>query len=128
LPSGVAVHVKEQTIKGDLRISTRLTAGNLEKMSFDAAGTQLRIDNGSLESEGTAHDDSWWGQIDIERGRMTWKRPLKLDAEISLRLRDSGLLVHLFVKQTKEKPWIRWSLTAASTRSRPITRSARTTS
>ncbi|EXI79773.1 MAG: hypothetical protein AW10_02258 [Candidatus Accumulibacter appositus] len=109
--SGVAVHVKEQTIKGDLRISTRLTAGNLEKMSFDAAGTQLRIDNGSLESEGIAHDDSWWGQIDIERGRMTWKRPLKLDAEISLRLRDSGLLVHLFVKQTKEKPWLNDLLT-----------------
>ncbi len=112
--SGVAVRVKEQTIKGDLRISTRLTAGNLEEMSFDAAGTQLRIDNGSLESEGTAHDhsyDSWWGQIDIERGRMTWKRPLKLDAKIGLRLRDSGLLVHLFVKQTKEKPWLNDLLT-----------------
>ncbi|MEF8734094.1 MAG: hypothetical protein V5B40_19915 [Candidatus Accumulibacter meliphilus] len=108
---GVAVHVREQTIKGDLHISTRLTAGNLEKMSFDAAGTQLRIANGSLESEGTAHDNSWWGQIDIERGRMTWKRPLKLDAEISLRLRDSGLLVHLFVKQTKEKPWLNDLLT-----------------
>ncbi|NMQ28008.1 hypothetical protein E4Q23_09705 [Candidatus Accumulibacter phosphatis] len=108
---GVEVHVKEQTIKGDLRISTRLSAGNLEKMSFDAAGTQLRIDNGSLESEGAAQDKLWWGQIDIERGRMTWKRPLKLDAEISLRLRDSGLLVHLFVKQTKEKPWLNDLLT-----------------
>ncbi len=45
---GVEVHVKEQTIKGDLRISTRLSDGNLEKMSFDASGTQLRIDNASL--------------------------------------------------------------------------------
>jgi translocation and assembly module TamB len=109
--SGVEVHVKEQTIKGDLRISTRLSEGNLEKMSFDAAGTQLRIDNGSLESEGSAHDNLWWGQIDIDRGRMTWKRPLKLDAQISLRLRDSGLLVHLFVKQTKEQQWLNELLT-----------------
>ncbi len=109
--SGVEVHVKEQTIKGDLRISTRLSEGNLEKMSFDAAGTQLRIDNGSLESEGSAHDNLWWGQIDIDRGRMIWKRPLKLDAQISLRLRDSGLLVHLFVKQTKEQQWLNELLT-----------------
>ncbi|MCB1968185.1 MAG: hypothetical protein KDI64_19670, partial [Candidatus Accumulibacter sp.] len=78
--SGVEVHVKEQTVKGDLRISTRLTEGNLETMSFSASGTQLRIDNGSLASGGKAHDDSWWGQIDIDRGRMTWKRPLQLDA------------------------------------------------
>lgn len=109
--SGVEVHVKEQTIKGDLRISTRLTEGNLEKMTFDAAGTQLRIDNGSLESEGSARDDSWWGQIDIDRGRMTWKQPLKLNADVRLRLRDSGLLVHLFVKQTKEQQWLNELLT-----------------
>ena len=42
---------------------------------------------------------------------MTWRRPLQLDAAISLRLRDSGLLVHLFVKQTKEQQWLNELLT-----------------
>ena len=80
-------------------------------MTFDASGTQLRIDNGSLESEGAVRDSAWWGQIDIDRGLITWKRPLALDAQISLRLRDSGLLVHLFVEQTKERQWLNNLLT-----------------
>lgn len=107
----VEVHVRDQTIKGDLRISTRLTDGNLEEMTFDASGTQLRIDNGSLYSENVTRDEQWWGQIDVNHGRMIWKRPLQLDAAINLQLRDSGLLVHLFVKQTQERQWLNDLLT-----------------
>ena len=111
LAKGVEVHVRDQTIKGDLRISTRLTNGNLEAMTFDASGTQLRIDNGSLESGSVTRDEQWWGQINVTHGRMTWKRPLHLDATINLQLRDSGLLVHLFVKQAQGRQWLNDLLT-----------------
>jgi hypothetical protein len=95
-------------LKGKLRISTRLREGNLEDMTFDVSGSQLRIEDGHLETPwgGGVRDQWWWGQIDLEKGRMTWKRPLDLDAEIALKLRDSGLLVHLFVKQTQERKWL----------------------
>jgi len=111
LAKGVEVHVRDQTIKGDLRISTRLTNGNLEAMTFDASGTQLRIDNGSLEIGDVTQDEQWWGQINVTHGRMTWKRPLHLDGTINMQLRDSGLLVHLFVKQSQGRQWLNDLLT-----------------
>ncbi|WP_291995692.1 hypothetical protein [Candidatus Accumulibacter sp. ACC003] len=49
---------------------------------------------------------------------MIWKQPLDLDAEIRLRLRDSGLLVHLFVEQSKEQQWLNKLLTIRDVRGR----------
>ncbi len=106
---GVEVNVKDQIIKGDLRINTRLADGNLEKMVFDASGTRLRIENGSLLSKNGTEAEEWWGQLDIKHGQMTWKRPLLLNATLNLHLRDSGLLVHMFAKQKKK--WLNDLLT-----------------
>lgn len=109
LAEGVEVNVRDQTIRGDLRINTRLADGNLEKMIFDASGTRLRIENGSLITTSGTQAKEWWAQLDIKHGRMTWKRPLLLNAALNLHLRDSGLLVHLFAKQKKQ--WLNDLLT-----------------
>lgn len=106
---GVEVNFRGQAIRGDLRINTRLADGNLEKMIFDASGTRLRIENGSLVSKNGTQAEEWWGQLDIKQGHMTWKRPLLLNAALNLQLRDSGLLVHLFAKQKKQ--WLNDLLT-----------------
>ncbi|TKB10398.1 hypothetical protein [Desulforhopalus sp. IMCC35007] len=102
MAEGVEVNVKGQVIRGDLHIYTHLADGNLEKMIFDASGTTLRIENGSLLSQNGTQAEDWWGQLDIKRGHMTWKRPLLLNAALNLQLSDSGLLVHLFVKEKKK--------------------------
>lgn len=106
---GVEVKVRDQTIRGDLLISTRLTDGNLDEMIFDASGTRVRIENGSLLGESDTQAKDWWGQLDVSHGQMTWKRPLLLNAVLNLQLRDSGLLVHLFAKQKKQ--WLNNLLT-----------------
>ena len=96
---GVEVRFQDQRLKGDLLIYTRLRDGDLDAMTFDASGTRVRLDKGSLlTGKGTAGQE-WWGQIDLEEGRMTWKQPLELDARVGLQLRDSGLLVNLFVRK-----------------------------
>lgn len=109
LADGVEVNVRDQTIRGDLRINTRLADGNLGKMIFDVSGTRLRIENGSLLSKKGTQAEDWWGQLDIKHGRMTWKRPLLLNAALNLYLSDSGLLVHLFAKQKRQ--WVNDLLT-----------------
>ena len=103
LAEGVEVNIKDQTIRGDLRINTHLADGNLEKMIFDVSGTRLRIENGYLLSKNETQAEEWWGQLDIKHGRMTWKHPLLLNAALNLQLSDSGLLVHLFAKQKKQR-------------------------
>ncbi len=102
----VEIDIKNQTIKGNLRIDSRLNNGNLENKTFDVSGTQLSIGNAQLETEGAPQDQDWWGRISVERGLMTWKKPLDLNGKIKLALRDSGLLVHLFLKDTKDHAWL----------------------
>lgn len=108
---GVVVRIQDQTLKGDLLIYTRLRDGNLDTMTFDASGTRVRLDKASLVmGEGTsAHN--WWGQIDLAEGRMIWEQPLQLDARVGLQLRDSGLLVNLFVKKGQHQEWLSKLLT-----------------
>lgn len=108
---GVEVRIENQTLRGDLRIHTRLQGGNLDEMTFDASGSRIRLDKGSLiTADGTA-EHGWWGQIDLEEGHLTWRKPLRLDALVGLQLRDSGLLVNLFVKQENDQKWLKRLLT-----------------
>ncbi len=100
------IRISDQTVKGTLWLKTRLRDGNLDTMEFDISGSQLGIENGSLQSGGEVRNQWWWGQIDLEQGRMRWKKPLDLDAQVALKLRDSGLLVNMFVKQTRGREWL----------------------
>ncbi|MBK1725192.1 hypothetical protein [Thiocystis violacea] len=110
----VAVRIEDQTLKGDLRIHTRLRDGDLNAMTFDASGTSIRFDQGILirdQARAPQGAAVWWAEVDLQEGRMTWKQPLRLDASIGLRMRDSGLLVNLFVKPKENQDWLNDLLT-----------------
>lgn len=97
------LRVGEQRLRGDLSLDTRLQEGDLETLTFDAAGTRLRLDNVSREDTEGARERGWWAQLDLERGRLTWQQPLNLSARFGLTMRDSGLLANLVLARTGER-------------------------
>ncbi|EWH00109.1 hypothetical protein Q427_21290 [Halomonas sp. BC04] len=98
------LRVGEQRLRGDLSLDTRLREGDLETLTFDAAGTRLRLDNVMHEDAEGRRVQGWWAQLDLERGRLTWQQPLNLSARFGLAMRDSGLLANLFLSRAGERP------------------------
>lgn len=97
----VIAEVQDHRIETDLRVKTRLNDGQIENMKFDFAGTAILLDKVDLLTEDDVRDENWWGQIYIEKGDLLWKRPLQVDSQIRMKLRDTGPIVHLFVKKTR---------------------------
>ncbi|PMR77823.1 hypothetical protein [Billgrantia endophytica] len=105
----LALH--EQTLEGALHLETRLTDGDLEALDFDVSGSRLSLDGVRLADAGGNLSHGWWARLALPEGRMRWERPLELDAQLELAMRDSGLLVNLLVDAARERRWLRERLT-----------------
>lgn len=101
----------KQTLDGELRLESHLRDGDLETLSFDISGSQLSMRNVHLQHNADNLAHGWWAQLALPEGRMRWKAPLELDARLELAMRDSGLLVNLFVDAVRERRWLRDRLT-----------------
>lgn len=108
--SDARIRLQDQTVNGDLSLDARLTEGDLDTLTFDISGSTLRLDNAELERSGTG-DRHWWAHLALESGQLTWTQPLALDATLDLAMRDSSLLINLFVDAARERRWLRDRLT-----------------
>ncbi|MCE8032643.1 hypothetical protein [Halomonas sp. MCCC 1A11057] len=110
----LALH--EQTLEGALHLETRLADGDLESLDFDVSGSRLSLDGVRLADAGGSLSHGWWARLELPEGRMRWERPLELDAQLELAMRDSGLLVNLLVDAAREQRWLRERLTLGEVR------------
>ena len=101
----------EQYLDGDLRLEARLRDGDLVSRQFDASGSQLRLANIQRRDEQTLGEAGWWARLGIIEGKLDWSRPLQLDAQLEMAMRDSGLLTRLFLANAREWAWLGRRLT-----------------
>lgn len=104
--------IEQQELHGSLHLDTRLNDGDLESMEFDASGSSLALHNVTLkDAEENSTTPGWRANLEFEEARLTWQHPLVLEASLALTMRDSGLLVGLFVDAARERRWLRELLT-----------------
>lgn len=114
--SDARLAIDEQTLEGTLALETRLADGDLETLRFDVAGSTLSMRDVRLESAAGGLTRGWWARLEVPEGEMRWVAPLSLDARVDLAMRDSGLLVDLFIDSTQERGWLRDRLTLGEVR------------
>ncbi|HSP58983.1 MAG TPA: hypothetical protein VLO12_11835, partial [Halomonas sp.] len=110
-----ALRLGDQRLSGDLRLDARLRDGNLTDRRFDASGSQLRLDN-VQRRDTNSQEAGWWARLTLAEGQLVWTRPLKLDARLDLAMRDSGLLMRLFLARAREWEWLGRQLTVKDLR------------
>ncbi|WFM70368.1 hypothetical protein [Halomonas sp. CKK8] len=106
----------EQILEGTLALEARLSDGDLETLRFDVSGSQLSMSDVRLENAAGGLTRGWWARLEVPEGHMRWVAPLALDARLDLAMRDSGLLVNLFVDSARERGWLRDRLTLGEVR------------
>ncbi|MEQ6916785.1 hypothetical protein [Halomonas aquatica] len=106
----------EQILEGSLALETRLSDGDLDTLRFDVSGSELRMSDVRLENASGGLTRGWWARLEVPEGHMRWVAPLALDARLDLAMRDSGLLVNLFVDSSRERSWLRERLTLGEVR------------
>jgi hypothetical protein len=83
----LALRFEEATLRGDVRIITRLRRGEPRERRFDIAGTEVFLRH---------FDPPWKGWIRFPRATLLFTRPMQVDGRIALDLQDTRPLVMVY--------------------------------
>jgi hypothetical protein len=109
---GLRSRLKEQQLSGDLSLDIRLSDGVPRDMQFDISGSTLRLDGVKVVgTEKNYHEDDWSAEFELKKGKAVWKRPVGLQLEADLTIKDSRPLVAMFANEKGKHPWLEKMLT-----------------
>ena len=101
-----AIQIDEQLLTGRLSLTAVLNEGDVRTMRFDASGTQVRLDQVTHRDAHALYSEDWWAELYLHNNTLHWTQPLTLTSELSLYMRDTGLLAQLFIHQARGHQWL----------------------
>ena len=105
--SGVQLALADLSLQGDLEINTRLERADLKTHSFNADGSRLSLKRVRATAGSEPLGTEWWGDVEFDKARLDWDKPMTLDGQMRVRMKDVGLLLALY-SQHKDLPgWVR---------------------
>ncbi|MDQ7728612.1 hypothetical protein [Halomonas sp. SpR8] len=103
---GAELALLDQRLRGDLHLSLQLTDGDLETRRFTADDSVLRLENIARLSENGTADAGWWAQLAMLDAELDWADPIRLNSQLRLEMRDTGLLARLFLARARNSDWL----------------------
>lgn len=93
---GVQLGVTDLAMLGDVEIDTRLRRADLESRSFNADGSRLSLKGVRVTSGDELLGADWWGDVVLDRARLDWDKPIALDGQLQVRMKDIAVLLALY--------------------------------
>jgi hypothetical protein len=104
---GLRSQLDEQKVTGDLILDVKLQGGKPKDMAFDINGSTLSLEGFGVAGEQQTYSESdWRAQIKLRRGRAVWRKPIKLDLEAEIGMKDSRPIVALMSNQRGKHSWL----------------------
>tara|TARA_Y100001960_G_scaffold266496_2_gene290215 strand:+ start:1296 stop:3134 length:1839 start_codon:yes stop_codon:yes gene_type:complete len=100
--TGVTLSAQDRKIEADFRFTTNLSEGNWYTRVFRLKDSSIRLDNVQVASGAQETDKGWWGEIELEDGRLVWQKPFDVSAKMSLAMRDVEPLLFMFRDPAKK--------------------------
>ncbi len=102
----------EQEIAGDVTANIRIAGGTPREMDFDITGSTLLLDNIMVAGrQDTVDDTDWSARVDFTRANTVWKKPVQLNAEADIEMKDSTPIVAMLSNHRDKNGWIEKMLT-----------------
>jgi hypothetical protein len=105
------VRFQDVELAGNLMLRAQLTSRSLKARSFRIAGTRLDFDRvtyrevGADSSPEGAESPGWWAHLQLTDGTMTWSRPLSLQSNVVVEMKNSGFLLSVFGRRKSFPHW-----------------------
>lgn len=93
-------------LRGDIDLNTQLRRANLKRRNFAVDGSTIALNNISFSEPGGESRSGWWARINLPRARMDWNKPLEIDGNANVTMKDVGFLLSLFSRQKEYPKWV----------------------
>lgn len=100
------LHVAGLSLRGDVRADIQLRQGDLKGQNFTLDASTLDLRNVSFTGADGQRHSGWWAKLAVGRGRMDWTRPITVDGDVRVAVRDLDFLLALYAQQRDFPKWI----------------------
>lgn len=100
------VHAAGIALRTDLQADLRLRQADLRGQNFTLDTSTVALRNTSFTGPDGQPHNGWWATITLPRARMDWTRPISVDADARVKVRDLGFLIALYAQKRDFPRWI----------------------
>jgi len=104
--SGAKLQVAGVALRGDVRSDIRLQQADLKGQNFSLDASTVDLRNVSFTGPDGQPHTGWWAKLALSRGRMDWTRPITVDGDVRVQVRDIGFLLALYGQRRDFPKWI----------------------
>ncbi len=109
---GLQGQVDEKMMSAQLDVAIIVADGAARNMDFDISGSTLILDQVSVIGEHQNFDQPDWNTtINLSKAKVNYKKPIRLDAQAKIKIKDSRPIIALLADQKKKHDWLSEMLT-----------------
>jgi hypothetical protein len=94
--SDIAGSFRSTGFKMDFSLDSEVSGEKLDDFIMGLSGTKFRLFNGVFDSEDVEVDERWWMEIDVPTGTIDLAKPLAIEADVDLAMKDTRAVIALF--------------------------------
>lgn len=118
----LGLEVRGNEILGSLRLTLALSNPDFEPPGFGVDGSRIELTGLQLPGTSSGLDPSWWGELEVVRGRLHLGPPAALEGDLLARAADTSPLVALYELRQDLPKWLERLLTVRHPTSRASVR------
>ena len=109
---GLRSRLNEQELAGELVMDIKLSDGKPKNMEFDISGSTLSLRDVKVKGAESSYEQAdWSARFELEKGRAVWKKPVVIEAEAAVEIKDSRPIVAIFSNAKGQHDWLEKMLT-----------------
>jgi hypothetical protein len=120
--TGAALRFATRELRGDVAVDTHLARADLAQREFVLDGTRIALERVAFSDAAGNERRDWWARIVLPRAHAEWGRPLSLDGEATIRMKDVGFVLAVFSRKQRFPRWVMRLVDAGQAEVRGIAR------
>ena len=107
LTKGLTMKVDEQKISARLKMDIKLSGGTPKNMAFNIAGSSIVFDQARVTGNTSSYTTpDWSAQVQLKKANVVWRKPIRLQSETTLQIKDSRPVVAMLDNQKEKHNWL----------------------
>jgi hypothetical protein len=93
-------------LQGDVTIDSRLRRADMDARRFNVDGSRIALRNVRVVNVDAPQAGDWWGDIALDRARLAWEKPMSLEGNLRVRMKDVSLLLDVYSQRKDLPKWV----------------------
>ncbi|SFZ98312.1 hypothetical protein MNB_SV-5-1825 [hydrothermal vent metagenome] len=103
----LTMQTDDQKIAARLTMDMKINSGVPKNMAFDIAGSNIVIDQAKVLGATTSYkQQDWYAKVNLKKANVVWRKPVKLQSETTLSIKDSRPIVAMMDNQKEKHNWL----------------------